>query len=43
MGVGVIYLIVLSVVAPKRIRDTGRVFIDEPEVAAQLGTAPAAV
>jgi amino acid transporter len=43
MGVGVVYLIVLSVVAPDRIRETGRVFIDEPEVAAQPGTAPAAV
>jgi amino acid transporter len=30
MGVGVVYLIYLYLRAPNRIRDTGRIFIDEP-------------
>jgi len=34
MGVGVVYLIVLYVVNPQRIRDTGKVFLEEgPEPA----------
>jgi amino acid transporter len=31
MGVGVVYLIVLYLVRPQRVRDTGRVFLEEPD------------
>ena len=34
MGVGVLYLIALALLAPARLRDTGRVFVEEPGAAA---------
>ena len=39
MGVGVLYLIVLYVWRPDRVRDTGKVFMEEPEARPSAATA----
>lgn len=41
MGVGLLYLIVLYLVAPRRIRETGRVFLEDPPSAGPAAPGPA--
>jgi amino acid transporter len=40
MGIGVLYMIYLYIAAPQRLRDTGRIFVEEPETAPVAGPAP---
>jgi amino acid transporter len=43
MGVGVLYLIVLYLWRPQRVRDTGRIFVEEEPGAVRAGAPPAAM